>query len=190
MELSRENVAANRAALGARALRQLCCSSRVREKAAKEERIRCANERTRLNQAGLTAKGRERPSKGFLVPRTTDRPKVKQAQSHGHAPGAADEGGKRLEATRDPKSPPVFLSLTNPWRHQLWTAQEAACTIRLRWNKPRQDPLAAQGLSWGTERSCGSSRQGEGPEMQETQARGGSFAKKQRRSRLHVRGHE
>lgn len=119
MELSRENVAANRAALGVQALRQLCCSSRVREKATKEERIYCANKWIRSNQVGLTAKGREMLSKRFLVQKNTKHPKVKQAQSHGNTLGAAGESGKKPKATCDPESLSVVFSLTDSWRHKL-----------------------------------------------------------------------
>lgn len=85
----------------------------------KEERIYCANKWTRSNQVGLTAKATEMLSKRFLVQRNTKHPKVKQAQSHGNALGAAGESGKKLKATRDPKSLSVFFSLTNSWRHKL-----------------------------------------------------------------------
>lgn len=119
MELSRENAAANRAALGVQALRQLCCSSRIRKKATKEERIYPANKGTRSNRAGLTTKGREMLSKRFLVQRNTEHPQVKQAQSHCNALSALGESGKKVKVTRDPKSPLVFFSLANSWRHKL-----------------------------------------------------------------------
>lgn len=55
----RENIAANHAALGVQALRQLCCPSRIKEKAMKEERIYCPNKWSRSNRVGLTAKHRD-----------------------------------------------------------------------------------------------------------------------------------
>lgn len=119
VELLRENVAANRAALGAQALRQLCCLSRIREEATKEERIYCANKWTQSNQVGLTAKGREMQSKRFLVQRNTKYPKVTQAQSHGNALGTVGHSGKKLKAICDPKSLLVFFSLKNSWQHKL-----------------------------------------------------------------------